>query len=143
MSSPASPRIAVIYYSATGTVHRLAEAIADGAASTGAEVRLRRVVGLTPESAINANPDWRTNADQIANSSLTRPGRYGWSPNSPGRFKSPSSRSQQIAAVVRVLCGFRFGLISAFRNPGHHLGSGPGESPDAACVHLVAGQPAG
>jgi NAD(P)H dehydrogenase (quinone) len=38
-----STQIAVIYYSATGNVHRLAEAIADGAREAGAEVRLRRV----------------------------------------------------------------------------------------------------
>jgi NAD(P)H dehydrogenase (quinone) len=36
------PRIAVIYYSAGGNVHRLAEAVVDGARSAGADVRLRR-----------------------------------------------------------------------------------------------------
>lgn len=42
----AHARIAVIYYSSSGTVHRLAEAIAQGAAVGGAEVRLRRVAEL-------------------------------------------------------------------------------------------------
>jgi NAD(P)H dehydrogenase (quinone) len=51
-------RIAVIHYSATGNVHRLAEAIAEGAASVGAEVRLRKVAELAPEDAIAANPRW-------------------------------------------------------------------------------------
>ena len=37
--------VAVIYYSATGTVHALAEALAEGAGAAGAEVRLRRVPG--------------------------------------------------------------------------------------------------
>lgn len=43
-------KIAVIYYSATGTVHALAEAIAEGAAGGGAQVRLRRIAhpGATP-----------------------------------------------------------------------------------------------
>jgi NAD(P)H dehydrogenase (quinone) len=36
------PRIAIIYYSAGGNVHRLAEAMAEGARSMGADVRLRR-----------------------------------------------------------------------------------------------------
>jgi NAD(P)H dehydrogenase (quinone) len=40
-------KVAVIYYSATGTVHALAQAIAEGAASTGAGVRLRRVAAGT------------------------------------------------------------------------------------------------
>ena len=34
-------KVAVIYYSATGTVHALAQAVADGATSAGAGVRLR------------------------------------------------------------------------------------------------------
>jgi multimeric flavodoxin WrbA len=41
------PRIAVVYYSATGNVHALAEAIAEGARTTGADVRLRRVAELS------------------------------------------------------------------------------------------------
>lgn len=44
-------KVAVVYYSATGTVRALAEAVAEGAASTGAEVRLRRVAGNAEDSA--------------------------------------------------------------------------------------------
>ncbi len=51
--------VAVVYYSATGSVHRLAEALAEGATKAGAEVRLRRVKELAPDSAIDANPAWR------------------------------------------------------------------------------------
>jgi NAD(P)H dehydrogenase (quinone) len=56
-------KVAVIYYSATGTVHALAQAVAEGAASAGAEVRLRRVAELAPDSAIAQNPLWRRHAD--------------------------------------------------------------------------------
>ncbi|MET7741864.1 NAD(P)H:quinone oxidoreductase [Streptomyces sp. NPDC005385] len=56
-------RVAVIYYSATGNVHALAEAVAEGASSRNAEVRLRRVPELAPDAAINANPAWRAHAD--------------------------------------------------------------------------------
>ena len=41
MTRPA--RVAVIYYSATGNVHRLAHALAEGAETEGADVRLRHV----------------------------------------------------------------------------------------------------
>lgn len=34
-------RVAVIYYSATGKLHRLAQAVAEGAAEDGSEPRLR------------------------------------------------------------------------------------------------------
>jgi NAD(P)H dehydrogenase (quinone) len=54
-------RVAVVYYSATGSVRSLAEAIAEGAAKEGAEVRLRRVAELAPEAAINSNETWANN----------------------------------------------------------------------------------
>jgi NAD(P)H dehydrogenase (quinone) len=40
--------VAVVYYSSTGNVHALAEALADGARGAGADVRLRRVAELAP-----------------------------------------------------------------------------------------------
>ena len=51
-------KIAVIYYSATGHVHKLAEALADGAADAGADVRLRRVAELAPEEVIRGQDAW-------------------------------------------------------------------------------------
>jgi Flavodoxin-like fold len=49
---------AIIYYSATGTVHALAQAAAGGADKAGAHVRLRKVAELPPPEAINARPTW-------------------------------------------------------------------------------------
>jgi NAD(P)H dehydrogenase (quinone) len=59
-------RIAVIHYSATGAVHRLAQAFVDGAADAGAEVRLRRVAELAPDHVIDAKPQWRAHLDATA-----------------------------------------------------------------------------
>ncbi|MDO5494728.1 MAG: NAD(P)H:quinone oxidoreductase [bacterium] len=58
--------IAVIYYSASGTMHQLATAVADGARSEGADVRLLRVAELAPEEAIDRNPAWRRYVDEVA-----------------------------------------------------------------------------
>jgi len=58
-------RIAVVHYSSTGNVFRLAQAVADGAVEGGAEVRLRRVAELAPEEAIAQNPDWRRHLDEV------------------------------------------------------------------------------
>lgn len=44
--------IAVIYYSSTGHVHKLAEAVEQGARDAGADVRLRRVAELASEDVI-------------------------------------------------------------------------------------------
>ena len=57
-------RIAVIYYSATGNVHRLAESVAEGAREADAEVRLRRVRELAPEEAIQQNQLWAQHRDE-------------------------------------------------------------------------------
>ncbi|MBE1489469.1 NAD(P)H:quinone oxidoreductase [Plantactinospora soyae] len=51
-------QVAIVYYSATGTVHTLARAAADGAEKAGAHVRLRKVAELAPPDAINARPAW-------------------------------------------------------------------------------------
>ncbi|MGY0055461.1 NAD(P)H:quinone oxidoreductase [Streptomyces sp. LZ34] len=58
-----SVRVAVIYYSATGNVHALAQSLAEGAESRGADVRLRRVAELAPDASIEANPVWRAHVD--------------------------------------------------------------------------------
>ena len=59
-----SPRVLVVYYSATGSVHRLAEAVAAGAGSVGADVRLRRVAELAPAEAIASNPAWAAHREE-------------------------------------------------------------------------------
>lgn len=50
--------VAIIYYSATGTVHALAKAAAEGAEKAGATVRLRKVRETAPPQAVNSNPAW-------------------------------------------------------------------------------------
>lgn len=52
-------RLAIIYYSATGTIHALAAHARDVAEADGAEVRLRLVKELAPPEAIAANPRWQ------------------------------------------------------------------------------------
>ena len=51
-------KIAVVYYSSTGNVHALAEAIEAGAQDAGAEVRLRRAPELAPEEVIRSQDAW-------------------------------------------------------------------------------------
>jgi NAD(P)H dehydrogenase (quinone) len=51
-------KVAIIYYSATGTTYRLARAVEEGASEAGADVRLRKVHELAPEEAIASNQGW-------------------------------------------------------------------------------------
>jgi NAD(P)H dehydrogenase (quinone) len=54
-----SPRIAVVFYSATGNIAALAEALAEGARSAGAETRVRPVAERAPAEAIEGNRRWK------------------------------------------------------------------------------------
>ncbi len=51
-------KIAVVYYSSTGHVHQLAQAVQAGAEDAGAEVRLRRAAELAPEAVIRSQDAW-------------------------------------------------------------------------------------
>ena len=56
-------KIAVIYYSATGTVYQLAQSIVEGAEAAGAEVRLRKAHEHVPADVIATNEDWAANVE--------------------------------------------------------------------------------
>ncbi len=92
-------KVAVIYYSATGNVHALAQAVAEGAASTGAQVRLRRVAELAPDSAIDQNPMWRRHADATASVAEASVDDLAWADayafGTPTRFGAPAAQLKQ------------------------------------------------
>jgi NAD(P)H dehydrogenase (quinone) len=52
-------KVAVIYYSATGTNHAVAQAVGEGAASAGAEVRVRLIEENLPPEVVARNPKWQ------------------------------------------------------------------------------------
>jgi NAD(P)H dehydrogenase (quinone) len=92
-------KVAVIYYSATGTVHALAQAVAEGAASAGADVRLRRVAELAPDSAIDQNPQWRRHADAATSITQASVEDLAWADayafGTPTRFGAPAAQLKQ------------------------------------------------
>lgn len=55
----ADVKLAVIYYSSTGTNYQLSQWAAEGAKAAGADVKLLKVPELAPQEAIDANPDWK------------------------------------------------------------------------------------
>lgn len=54
-----SVKLAVVYYSSTGTNYQLAQWAKEGAEELGAEVRVRKVPELAPQAAIESNPAWK------------------------------------------------------------------------------------
>ncbi|MER7912728.1 NAD(P)H:quinone oxidoreductase [Streptomyces sp. NPDC096068] len=94
-----SVKVAVIHYSATGTVHRLAQALAEGAEKAGAEVRLRRVPELAPDAAIDANPAWRAHVDATRDVEVATLDDLEWADayalGSPTRFGNVAAQLKQ------------------------------------------------
>ncbi|HEU4548376.1 MAG TPA: NAD(P)H:quinone oxidoreductase [Rhizomicrobium sp.] len=60
-----APKILIPFYSRTGTVQRLAEAVAEGARAEGAEVRLRRARELVSPEIVASVPGWKEAADAM------------------------------------------------------------------------------
>lgn len=92
-------RIAVVYYSSTGSVHALAEAFARGAESGGAEVRLRRTAELAPPEVLESHSTWRAHLEATADVPIATPADLVWADGfavgTPTRFGSPSAQLKQ------------------------------------------------
>lgn len=88
-------RIAVVFSSATGNVAAMAHAVAEGAATTGAEVRVRRVAETAPAEAIAANPRWQSFVDSCTDEIATLDD-LAWADGialgTPTRFGGPTSQ---------------------------------------------------
>jgi NAD(P)H dehydrogenase (quinone) len=89
-------RIAVIYYSATGNVHALAHAVADGAAHEGAEVRLRHVAELPEEMVISRTQYWGRHRSELGSEPVAQLEDLGWADGiafgTPTRFGNVSAQ---------------------------------------------------
>ncbi|MFE9298309.1 NAD(P)H:quinone oxidoreductase [Streptomyces niveus] len=96
---PASVNVAVIYYSATGTITTMAKAIARDAEAAGAAVRLRRVAELAPQSAIDTNPAWVANIEATADIPEATPDDMIWADavifGSPTRYGNVTAQLKQ------------------------------------------------
>lgn len=91
--------VAVIYYSATGNLHRMAEAVAEGAEKAGAEVRIRKVAELAPPEAIASNPDWQAHVDSTKDVQIAEHADLLWADavifGTPTRYGTPSAQLKQ------------------------------------------------
>lgn len=91
--------VAIIYYSATGNVRLLAEAVQAGAERAGAETRLRRVAELAPEEAIQQNPKWAAHRDAMRDEPLATLADLEWADGavfgSPTRFGNVTAQLKQ------------------------------------------------
>jgi NAD(P)H dehydrogenase (quinone) len=97
MKTPA--RVAVIYYSATGNVHRLAHALAEGAEAEKADVRLRHVEEFASEMLISQNQYWGTHRSEVEDEPVAILDDLEWADGvafgTPTRFGNVSAQLKQ------------------------------------------------
>ena len=89
----------VIYYSATGSIHAMAEAAAKAAEAAGSNVRLRKVRELAPAEAIAGNEGWAAHARQTQDLPEATLEDLEWADvvifGTPTRFGLPAAQLKQ------------------------------------------------
>lgn len=92
-------KLAVIYYSSTGTNHQLAKWAEEGAKEAGAEVKVLKVPELAPRSAIESNPLWKAHADATQDVPEAKSEDLEWADaiifSVPTRFGNVASQMKQ------------------------------------------------
>jgi len=141
-----TPKIAIIYYSATGNLHTLANEYAAGAEDEGAELRVRRVAELAPAEAIASNPAWQQHYDAVKDQPTATADDMLWADavvfGSPTRFGNVAAQLKQFLDTLggpwsqglladKVYSGFtstatlhggRESTLLALYNTVHHFG---------------------
>ncbi len=91
-------KLAIIYYSSTGTVDAMARRAAQTAEKAGAEVRLRHVAETAPDEAIESEDDWAEHRDDMEGEPVADPDDLAWADavllGTPTRFGSATSQLQ-------------------------------------------------
>ncbi|MEW6047394.1 MAG: NAD(P)H:quinone oxidoreductase [Bacillota bacterium] len=94
-----TPRVAIIYYSSTGTVYRMAREVAAGGREAGAEVRLRRVAELAPPEAVEKNAAWKAHLEATRDVPMAGHDDLEWADayifGTPTRYGNVSSQLKQ------------------------------------------------
>lgn len=92
-------KIAIVYYSSTGTNYQMAQWAKEGAEAEGAEVRLVKAKELAPQAAIESNPAWAKHVEATKDISEVTPDDILWADgiifSAPSRFGSAASQMKQ------------------------------------------------
>jgi NAD(P)H dehydrogenase (quinone) len=92
-------KLAIIYYSSTGTVHGMAERLREAGEKAGAEVRVRQVAELAPDEAIASNAAWSQHFDRTRNEPKATADDVVWADavlfGTPTRYGNVASQLKQ------------------------------------------------
>src|ERR1700730_8318758 len=92
----ASVNVLIAFYSRNGSTEALARAVAEGAKSQGADVRLRRVRDIVSDAIIANVPGWKENADRMN-----------------GLYEAPTEADAEWADAIAFGTPTRFGNVSS------------------------------
>lgn len=91
-------KVAIIYYSSTGTVDAMARRLAETTAAAGNEVRLRHVAEIAPQEAVESVPEWAEHRGAVADEPVAEPDDIAWADvvlmGSPTRYGHVTSQLQ-------------------------------------------------
>src|SRR5690625_2344389 len=102
-------KVAVIYYSATGTNYQLAKWAKESAEAEDAEVRLVKAPELAPEAAIASNPAWEAHVKATQDVSEANSEDIEWADalifSVPTRFGNMASQMKQFLDIQGGIWG--------------------------------------
>lgn len=91
-------KTAIVYYSAYGSTHAMAQRLAKAAEGEGAEVRLRHVRETAPREAYESQEAWKAHVEEIADGPFAEPDDLDWADvvlfGSPTRYGHVTSQLQ-------------------------------------------------
>ncbi len=92
-------KLAIIYYSMSGTNYQLSQWAAEGAKEVGAEVKILKVAELAPLSAIEENPIWKAHVESTKDVPEATMNDLDWADaiifSTPTRFGNVASQMKQ------------------------------------------------
>jgi NAD(P)H dehydrogenase (quinone) len=106
---PMPTKLAIVYYSSTGTVDAMARRAAETAEKAGAEVRLRHVRETAPDQAVQSQEAWAAHVEAVRDEPVAEPDDLAWADavlvGTPTRFGSAASQLQAFIDTLGPLWG--------------------------------------
>ncbi|MGM8211228.1 NAD(P)H:quinone oxidoreductase [Virgibacillus sp. W0430] len=102
-------KVAIIYYSSTGTNYKMANWAKEAAESTGAEAKVIKVPELAPKEAIESNPAWQAHVEATTDVPEATSSDIEWADaiifSVPTRFGNMASQMKQFLDTQGGLWG--------------------------------------
>src|SRR3989337_879036 len=100
-------KLAIIYYSSTGTNYQLAKWASESAVKAGADVKILKVMELAPREAIDQNPLWKKHLEATKGVPIASTDDLEWADaiifSTPTRYGNVAAQMKQFMASTGQL----------------------------------------